>query len=66
MEAAGEDVLHAVDLGSDVGRGEPGDLGDGRRVLAFKIQQDDLAIERAELMDQSHQAVEHHLAIRVV
>lgn len=66
MEAASEDVLDPADLGGDVGGRESGDLGDGGRVLIFEIEQDDLAVERAELVDQVHQAVQHHLAVRVV
>ena len=66
MEALSEDILGAVDFSSRVGGGNPDDFCNGSRVLTFEIEQNDLAIGGAELVDQSHQAFEHQSPVRVV
>src|ERR1019366_3178600 len=65
VKCARQDVLDAVNLGSDVARRKAGDLADGRRVHALQIGEDDLAIQRLQALHQSEQAAERLLAAGV-
>jgi len=57
-DAAGEDVLDAVDFGGDVAGGEAGDFGGGGSVETFKVSKHHLAVERLELVDHGVEEVE--------
>src|ERR1039458_670908 len=52
MKGAGQDVLDAVNFGGDIARRQAVNLADSRRVQAFQVGQDDLAIQRLQALDR--------------
>src|SRR5208283_2182751 len=58
MKSLREQILDAVNFGGHIAWRDPGDLRRRRGVQPFQIRQDDLAIERLELLDQLEQAVD--------
>src|SRR5712664_2082737 len=63
VEAAGENLLDAMDLRGHVARRDAGDLGDPRGVGAFEIEEDDLPLERIQLLDEFAEASERLLTV---
>ena len=51
-EAAGQNLLDAMDFRGHVARRDPGDLGDARGVGPFEIEQDHLPLHRLQLPDE--------------
>lgn len=64
VKPPGENVLDPVYLHGHVPRRQTRDFADGHRVHVFEIRDDDLAIERFELLDQPGQAVEIETPVR--
>jgi hypothetical protein len=54
----GENLLDAMNLRGDVCRREPGHLTDARGVLAFEVEEDDLAVRWREAPYEFEEAVE--------
>src|SRR5258706_9809751 len=61
FEAAGENLLDAMDPGGHIARRDAGDLGDSRGVGSFEIEEDDLPLERIQLLNEFAEAAERLL-----
>src|SRR5579864_817246 len=57
VEPALQDVLDPMNLHSNVGRRKPGDFSRRIRIHTLEIRNDDLAIDRLELLDQRGEAL---------
>ena len=63
MKTAREHLFGTVHLGCDVSGREPDDVSDRLRVEFFEVEEDDLAIERFQRVNQCQQSLERHAAI---
>ncbi len=64
LKLAGQQVLDAVNFGSNISGGESGDLANGGGVQSFQIRKDHVTVERLEVLNQSQQAIEILIAVR--
>src|SRR4051812_12920505 len=62
-ETAGKNLLDAMDLCGHVSRGNAGDLGDASCIRIFEIEEDDLPLDRIQLLDESAQPLQRLLMI---
>src|SRR4051812_20304655 len=62
-ESASQNFLDAMDLRGDVAGGDAGDLRDARGVGALEVEQDDLPVERIQLLDEIAQPLHRLLMI---
>lgn len=58
MKAACQQAFDAMDAHGNIGGRQPSNLSDFGSVQIFEIADDDLAVERLELLDQGSEAIE--------
>src|SRR5678815_1302232 len=65
VKLAGQQLLDAVNLRSDVPGRQARDLGNRRRVYVLEVEEDDLPVDRPKIVDQLVDAVERAPSIKL-